>query len=260
MMPYRQIPREAEMLRLLAQGRVDASPLTVVKLETEPTRQRRTKDFRSDAELILRWQKKEFRFVVECKALSTPKEIAAAADAAKQSSRPPRSYPLVFAPYLSEPQMRFLEEAQVSSLDLSGNVLIVIPDQMFVCRTGAPNQFRRAGVIKNVYRKNSSIVARVFLLKRQYESISQLMDEIAARGGNVTQATVSKVCSSLDQDLVIERTKGKSPRTRSLRLIQPEKLLELVTANYAPPVIKQRLISFGDGSRSGGGNPVRRRC
>jgi hypothetical protein len=49
------------------------------------------------------------------------------------------------------------------------------------------------------------------------------------------------VCSSLDQDLVIERTKGRSPRTRSLRLIQPEKLLQLLTTNYVPPLIKQRL-------------------
>lgn len=243
MVPYRQIPRESEMLRLLVQGRVDASPLTVVKVETEPTRKSRPKGFDPDAELVLRWQAKEFRFAVECRPLSTPKEIAAAADAAKQASRPPRSYPLVLAPYLSEPQMRRLEEQEVSGLDLSGNVLIVVPDQIFVCRTGAPNQFRRAGVIKNVYRKNSSIVARVFLLKPQYESISQLIDEIIARGGDVAQATVSKVCSSLDQDLVIERAKGESPRTRSLRLIQPEKLLELVTANYVSPRIKQRLIA-----------------
>ncbi len=69
------------------------------------------------------------------------------------------------------------------------------------------------------------------------------MNEIETRGGNLTQATISKVCSSLDQDLVIERTRGKSPRTRSLRLIQPEKLLELLTSNYAPPLIKQRLTA-----------------
>ena len=94
------------------------------------------------------------------------------------------------------------------------------------------------------------------------------MEEIKTRGGSVTQATVSKVCSSLDQDLVIERAKGKSPRTRSLRLIQPEKLLELVTANYASPVIKQRVSAktalAPDQLRqrlgSGGGRQAKRWC
>jgi hypothetical protein len=242
MLQYREIPRESEMLRLLAQGRV-VSPLKVVALEFEPARKGRSRDSQADANLILRWQKKAYRFAVECKALSTPKGIAAAVESAKQTSKPPRCYPLVLAPYLSEAQLQLLEAQQVSGLDLCGNALIVVPGKILVFRTGAPNRFRRTGVIKNVYRKNSSIVARVFLLKPQYDSITQVMDEITSRGGSVAQATVSKVCSSLDQDLVIERTKGKSPRMRSLRLIQPEKLLELVTANYAPPRIKQRLTA-----------------
>ena len=172
---------------------------------------------------------------MECKAVSTPKEIAAAAETAKRSSRPPRSFPMVVVPYLPEPQLRLLQERQVSGIDLSGNALITVPGEILVSRTGAPNNFRRAGVIKNVYRKNSSIVPRVFLLKPQYDSITAVMDEIKCRGGSITQATVSKVCNSLDQDLVIERTKGQLPRTRSLRLIQPDKLLELLAENYAPP-------------------------
>lgn len=243
MMQYREIPREAEMLRLLAQGRANISPFKVVAVEAEPARGGRAKDSRADAELILRWQKKAYRFVVECKATSTPKQIAAAAQLAKQASDPPQSYPLVLAPYLADHQLGLLETQQVSGIDLSGNVLIVIPGEVLVSRMGAPNRFRRTGVIKNIYRKNSSLVARVFLLKPQYDSVTQIVEEIAARGGTVTQATVSKVCISLDQDLVVERGKGKSPRTRSLRLIQPEKLLELLATNYAPPMIKQRLTA-----------------
>ena len=243
MMHYRETPRESEMLRLLAQGLVDISPLKVVAIEVSFPRRGRPKDSRPDADLVLCWQKKAYRFAVECKAVSTPKEIAAAAETAKQTSKPPRSYPMVFAPYLPESQLRFLQEQQVSGVDLSGNALIMVPGEILVSRTGAPNKFRRSGVIKNVYRKNSSIVARVLLLKPQYNSMSEVMDEIKSRGGSLTQATVSKVCSSLDQDLVIERTKGKSPRTRSLHLIQPEKLLELVTSNYTPPLIKQRLTA-----------------
>jgi hypothetical protein len=231
------------MLRLLAQGRVDVSPLKVVAVEIEPARKGRPKGSAADADLVLRWQKKEYCFAVECKTIFTPKEIATAVETAKRTSKPPRSYPMVFAPYLPESQLRLLQEQQVSGLDLSGNVLILVPGEILVCRTRAPNKFRRMGVIKNVYRKNSSIVARIFLLKPQYDSITELMDEIKTRGGIVTWATICKVCTSLDQDLVIERTKGKALRTRSLRLIQPEKLLDLLTANYAPAPIKQRLTA-----------------
>ena len=242
-MQYREIPRQSEMFRLLAQGRVDTSPLKLLAVKREPIGKARPKTRKADATIELGWGRKAFRFAVECQAVSTPKEIAAAAETAKRSSSPPRSFPMVVVPYLPESQMRLLQEQQVSGIDLSGNALIMVPDEILVSRTGSPNNFRRAGVIKNVYRKNSSIVPRVFLLKPQYDSITEVMDEIKCRGGSITQATVSKVCNSLDQDLVIERTKGQLPRTRSLRLIQPDKLLELLTENYAPPQINQRLTA-----------------
>ena len=230
------------MSRLLAQS-VDTSPLKLLAVEVEPVRKTAPRTPRADAMIKLGWGRKAFRFAVECRAVSTPKEIAAAAETAKRYSSAWRSFPMVFVPYLSEPQMRFLQEQQVSGIDLCGNVLIVVPDEILVFRTGAPNNFRRAGVIKNVYRKNSSIIPRVFLLKPRYDSITAVMDEIRSRGGAVTQATISKVCNSLDQDLVIERTKGQLPRTRSLRLLQPEKLLELLAENYTPPAINQRLTA-----------------
>jgi hypothetical protein len=231
------------MLRLLAQGRVDTSPLKLVKVERAPIRKGQPKAPEVDAIVKLGWGKKAYRFAVACKAVSTPKEIAAAVETARRSTRPRRSFPMVFVPYLAQAQLRLLEERQVSGIDLSGNALIMVPNEVLIARTGAPNNFRRAGVIKNVYRKNSSIIPRVFLLKPQYDSIMELMGQIKSRGGTITQATISKVCASLDQDLVIERTKGQLPRTRSLRLIQPEKLLELLTQNYAPPLIGQRLAA-----------------
>ena len=235
MTQYREIPRQSEMFRLLAQGRVDTSPLKLLAVKCEPVGKVRPKTRKADATIELGWGTKAFRFAVECQAVSTPKEIAAAAETAKRNSNPPRSFPMVVVPYLPESQMRFLQDQQVSGIDLSGNALIMVPDEILVSRTGSPNNFRRAGVIKNVYRKNSSIVPRVFLLNPQYDSITEVMNEIKCRGGSITQATVSKVCNSLDQDLVIERTKGQLPRTRSLRLIQPDKLLELLAENYAPP-------------------------
>ena len=171
---------------------------------------------------------------------------------------------MVVVPYLPESQLRLLQEQQVSGIDLSGNALIMVPDEILVSRTGAPNNFRRAGVIKNVYRKNSSIVPRVFLLKPQYDSITEVMDEIKCRGGSITQATVSKVCNSLDQDLVIERTKGpvatdakpavdparQTPRTphRELRSSSINQRLTAKTT-LTPDEFCRRLAKWGDGSR-----------
>ena len=148
MLPYREIPRKSEILRLLAQGRVDVSPLRVVALNTEPARRRSPNGRRPDGELLLRWGKKGYRFAVECKAVSTPKQIADAADTVKRASRPPHSFPMVLAPYLSDPQLRLLEERRVSGIDLCGNALIVVPGEILVSRTGMPNKFRRSGVIK----------------------------------------------------------------------------------------------------------------
>ena len=241
--PYREIPRQSEMLRRLARGRVDTSPLELVTVQRDPNRTGQPRAPEADALVKLGWGKKAYRFAVTCRAVSTPKELARAMETARRSARPPGSFPMVLVPYLASAQLRLLEEGQVSGIDLCGNALIMVPSQILISRTGAPNNFRRAGVIKNVYRKNSSIIPRVFLLKPQYNSIKELMGEIESGGGAITQATISKVCASLDQDLVIERTKGALPRTRSLRLLQPEKLLDLLSENYAPPVISHRLAA-----------------
>lgn len=236
----RQRPREFEMLRLLAQAKVDVSPLRLMSVELHPGRRGQRTECGPDADLVLRWQRKTYRFLVECKAGSTPKEVAQAAEMATRSAKPPRSYPLVFAPYLSDSQFRSLLERDVSGVDLCGNALITVPGEVLVYRSGAPNRFPSSGIIKNIYRKNSSIVVRAFLLVPTYDSISELMHEIKARGAVITQATASKVSSSLDQDLIVERTRGPAPRTKRLRLIQPGKLLDLLAENYERPLIRQR--------------------
>jgi hypothetical protein len=58
---------------------------------------------------------------------------------------------------------------------------------------------------------------------------------------------VSKVCKSLEQDLVIERpsTDGAS---RKLRLLQSEKLLDLLRENYSPPDVRRSLTGKFTGS------------
>ena len=105
-------------------------------------------------------------------------------------------------------------------------------------RTGFPNKYPRSAGIKNVYRKESSIVARVFLLRPRFQSVGAVLEEITSRGGEVTLATVSKVCSELDDDLVIEReasSRWSEPKTSFAAGRQA--YWTSLEANYSPPEI-----------------------
>jgi hypothetical protein len=47
--------------------------------------------------------------MAKCKAVSTPREIAAAVETVERSGKRSRAFPMVFVPYLSEHQLRLLE-------------------------------------------------------------------------------------------------------------------------------------------------------
>src|SRR5262249_42183394 len=166
----------------------------------------------------------------------------------------------VLVPYLSEEWLLNLEGKGISGIDLCGNGVIIVPNELLVLRTGFPNLFRWEGTIKNVYRKNRSVGARLFLLVPEFCSVSERLGKIKEKGGRLTLATVSKVCQRLESDLVIEGGRGQapwirpqalprpgeplrppkvgpSPFVRWYRLLQPEKLLELLAESYVPPTV-----------------------
>lgn len=231
---------EGKMLRLVKEGKLDLSPLSVDSLEVEPILKR---NVRPDAILSLRWGKSKFRFLVECKSLSTPKQLDSAVRRAEElTSKLANCYPLVLAPYISVERLRALEKRGVSALDLSGNVLINVPGQALVVRSGAPNRYPARTPIKNVYRKSSSLVARTLLVQPRFTSTAALLKEIESRGGSITQATVSKACSSLEEDLVIERRQGEDGRVKEIRLIQPDSLLDLLVKNYDKAAVGRRFL------------------
>jgi hypothetical protein len=146
--------------------------------------------------------------------------------------------PLVVVSYLDEQALDALEVQSVSGIDLCGNGVVIVPGEWFLRRTGSPNLFRAEGVIKNVYRKNSSVVARLFLARSEFDSVQDALDELGRRDGRVTLSTVSKVCKRLEEDLIVER---KREGVTKLRLIQPEKLLERLAASYTPPSVSKRV-------------------
>jgi hypothetical protein len=232
-MDNRKTVTEQEMLAAMRQGEMRLPPLTLLEVQSGEQLQRRE----LDALIVLGWQGKTYRFGAECKSLWTPKVVAQAAAQIRYLVAGTDLGPMVVVPYLSEERLADLEAAGVSGIDLCGNGVVVVPGQLLVYRTGAPNRFRWETTIKNVYRRNSSVVGRAFLVAREFPSVQDALGEIRRRGGVLTLSTVSKVCAALDDDLVIERQEGKGPQPRQLRLLQPDKLLDLLAENYLSPPI-----------------------
>jgi hypothetical protein len=224
------LPTEKELVTRLRRGEVVFPPLSLTWEESK------AKDV--DGVVHLAWQKKSFRFAAECRRLSNPKAIVAAAEQARKQAQAAELLPLVVVSYLNEQALDDLETRSVSGIDFCGNGVVIVPSEWYVRRTGNPNLFRAEGVIKNVYRKNSSVVARLFLARPEFDSVQDALDELGRRGGRVTLSTVSKVCKRLEDDLIIERKRGGATK---LGLVQPEKLLDRLTANYSSPEVKRRL-------------------
>jgi hypothetical protein len=221
------------MLALLRSGELRFPPF---KIKSRPAERPTRGDVcQVDATAALSWAGREYRFAVEAKARATPKALISAEDAAERAARALGLRPMLLVPYLSQDQLERLEARGISGLDLCGNGIVLVPGKLLVLRSGSPNRFRAEGRIKRPYGKNSSVVARAFLLRPEFDSIGAVQDEIQARNGKVTLGTVSKVVDALEEDLVVERRQGRTWRTRSLRLLQPEKLLDLLRENYRAP-------------------------
>jgi hypothetical protein len=235
----RKIPTEKEMLGQLRSGKVSLPPLAFCFLEDTLEA---GGDRRFDALVEASWREITARFVVECKSLSTPKAFQDGLNLLKTSSLPKGYLPMLFLPFLSERQLQELELEGISGIDLCGNGVVVVPGMFAVFRSGERNRFSSSAPIKNIYRKNSSMVGRVFLVRSGYETVQEICAEINRRNMLVTLwnkrpmslSTVSKSLKTLEEDLIVER-KG------IIRLLQPEKLLEKLNENYVPAEIKDRI-------------------
>lgn len=183
---------------------------------------------RPDFVLTAEWKGKKFSFVAECKSSSTPRTIEAAVQQARSYSEASQYLPMIVVPYLNPAALDRLADREVSGIDLSGNGLVVVPGEWFVRSTGAKNSFPASAPIKNVYRGVSSLVARVFFSRSTFSSVQEVLGEIQRRGGKTTLSTVSKALSGLEEDLLIGREK-------SIRVLQPERLLDRLVENHRDP-------------------------
>jgi hypothetical protein len=235
----RKIPTEKEMLDQLREDKIQLPPLAFRYLEH---RREVGANRRYDAFIEAIWQQNVARFAVECKALSTPKAFQNSVNFLKSFSLPNDYLPMLFMPFLSEWQLQELEREGLSGIDLCGNGVVVVPGTLAVFRSGGKNRFPSSALIKNIYRKNSSMVGRTFLLCAGYQTVQEIREKINQRNLLVTRwdkkpmslSTVSKALKSLQEDLIVTREE-------TIRLLQPDKLLEKLRENYDPPAIKERV-------------------
>ncbi|HUT71606.1 MAG TPA: hypothetical protein VMW89_13115 [Desulfatiglandales bacterium] len=245
----RKMPTQREIIEQLRRGKVSLPPLSFRFLEGQPEA---GGNRRLDALIEASWGKSTARFAIECKSISTPKAFQDGLNRLRSLPLPKDYRPMLIMPFLSELQLQELEREGISGIDLCGNGVVVVPGMFSVFRSGETNRFSTSAPIKNIYRKNSSMVGRVFLVRPGYNTVQDICVEINRRNMLVNRwdkrpmslSTVSKSLKTLEEDLIVER-KG------IIRLLQPDKLLEKLGENYVPPKIKERVrlkVSQGSGT------------
>lgn len=240
-MKNRKAPSELEIGEWLHEGRLQLPPLRFRLARIEPNyRSGATWDFEVEAT----WGSQSATFAVEYKSLFTPRafEDALRRCNAAAGTLPKGRYPLLLMPYLRPSQLEELENQAVSGVDCCGNGVVIVPGKFNVFRTGAPNQFATYTPIKNIYRKNTSMVGRLLLAVTRFSRVQEVRAEINRRNllvnaigeSPMSLATVSKALKQLEDDLIIDRREG-------IRLLQGDKLLDQLEQNYEPPSITNRI-------------------
>lgn len=216
---------ETEIIEYIRAGKLALPPLcfSVQSAQVRPS------DIQPDVLLDTTWQGKTYSFVGEVKRYSSDKSVNDAAERARLYAQTLKINPLVIVPWLSNEQLQLLERKNVSGIDLCGNGVVVVPGEVLVLRSGQPNKYPTTRLIRRVYEGTSSLVARVLLLRSEYSSLSDILDEVTKRGGSITLPTISKALKQLEEDVVIEKSRER------IRLLQPDKVLDRLAANYQAP-------------------------
>ncbi|OHB63049.1 MAG: hypothetical protein A2Y76_12680 [Planctomycetes bacterium RBG_13_60_9] len=231
---------ETKIIERLESIGVQYAPLVLVSVEKELTV---ADGLRADA--IIRFRISDgpsFDALAEITCLASPKNVRTKSmqvlDLARRADNP-RLIPLLVAPYVPPKQADALEEAGVSWLDLSGNMVIRVSDRIYIERTGRPNQFPDTTPIRKVFQGTASLVARALLLKPGgFASLSELVDFINSRNASIALSTASKVLSSLEEDLLVLKEGSR------IQAIDPPKLLDRLAEGYASSTRTPRLSTY----------------
>ena len=178
-----------------------------------------------------------FEAVVEIKTVATPQNILMGARqlaAYNANDKEPNRVPLLVAPYIGAKQAKILEEEGISWLDLSGNMSILVSNRVYIERTGKPNRFPDTAPIKKIFQGTSSLVSRALLLQPEgFSSLYDIVNFINNRNAKITLSTVSKVLKSLEEDLLITKTK------KLIYVTNAERLLERLAVSYVNSTIRK---------------------
>jgi len=197
--------------------------------------------------LNLKWNERDysqqilFPFIIEPRAISGQKALLDAMLRIRSLADPPSLFPMIIASHLNPNELDMLKEVQISGFDQSGNCIVIVPvRQLFILKSGQRNKYPEKRQTKNVYSGITSLVARTFLVRKQFDTVSDIKGEIKKRGAEIALSTVSKALNGLRRDLMI--TQGAP-----VRVTQPKRLLELLKENYRKPEPVKRVMGRIEG-------------
>ena len=171
-----------------------------------------------------------FQAAVELLSISTPKVIFEKTNVLvnfASNLKKQNMVPMIVAPYVSKKESDILIEKGISWIDLSGNMLIKVPQSIYIERTGEPNKFPDSSPIKKIYEGTSSLVCRALLINPEgFSNLSEIVDFINKRNAAITVGTVSKVLKSLEEELIVSKSESM------ITLKKPELLLDNLAEGY----------------------------
>ena len=223
--------------RFGADLRLNSLSLAPVEIRVLQVLGRPVRGPRPDGIIEAAWRGWTQQYAFHYQPRNTPYSIKTAIDRSWGYSTQMGLPPLIVVPYLSRDTLLKLEEQKVSGIDLSGNGVVLSPN-FAVMRSGEPNRHPIPQRKLNVYRGNSSLFTRCFLLRPEFLSLSELrsyalsrfLQSEATRPDRdkviLAMSTASKVVQELEEEMVVKRD------GRKLVVIDTERLMDNLRTNY----------------------------
>ena len=227
---------EQQILQKLSSDELLLSPLKIELVKINPVFRNLSQQLvQADAEIKVIWGDISAIFVVEIKNRYTPSVIMQAKEQIQRIASISKSLPIIIIPYLSPDRINELASEEMSAIDLCGNGVVTIPNRVFVLRTGMPNRFSEVRAQSNLYRGQQSIILRALLARPNVNSLNDLLNNIKELGGSLSLPSVSKVVTVLTEELIVTKER------RRIQLVQPDLLLDKLSANYIKPEENRRI-------------------
>lgn len=218
--------KEKEILQRFISSPELYDPLKITRYEVQPPV---TQDVCPDAVIEFSIPVgPSFKAMVKIQSVPTPKQIFLMFSLLRNFvSEMKNAVPMVIAPYIGKRQAKLLAEQGVSWIDLCGNMMVQVSGKIYIERTGNKNKFPDTAPIKKIFQGTSSLISRALLLKPEgFGTQYELVDFINNRNANITAGTVSRVLKSLEEELLVRKTKSL------ITVIDAAKLLERLTEGY----------------------------